>query len=82
MRRIPNLNTFSTLIDRFTVEIVKRSHFEFLAEMNPSQHHQLSDKIDIQNEVISGIRTELISELRRILESKNYDYISEERTFG
>jgi hypothetical protein len=81
-RRIPNLNTFSTLIDRFTVEIVKRSHFEFLAEMDQSRSSELVSKIDVQNEIISGVRLELIEELKRVLESKHYDYISEERTFG
>jgi hypothetical protein len=81
-RRIPNLNTFSTLIDRFTVEIVKRSHFEFLAEMDQNRSSELASKIDVQNEIISGVRLELIEELKRVLESKHYDYISEERTFG
>jgi hypothetical protein len=82
MRRIPNLNTFSTLVDRFTVEIVKRSHFEFLAVIEQGERNDLSGKIDIQNEIISGIRAELIAELQRILDAKEYDYISEERTFG
>ena len=79
---VPNFNTFSTLLDRFSVEIVKRSHFEFLIETHPEDSLQLSQKIEIQNAIIDELKIRITDFLEDILQKSEYHYISEERTFS
>ena len=84
MKRIPNLNTFSTLVDRLSIENVKLSHFENALEHdnpNSQQSDELKRKIAVQNEIIHGLKNELTEFMHEVLQSGHYDYIKEERTF-
>jgi len=84
-RKIPNLNTFSTLIDRLCIENVKKSHFEYLLDnggQEPDLIRAFHDKILVQNEIIAAIRLELTDLMIEILKYGTYDYVDEERTFS
>ncbi len=79
--KVPNFNTFSTIIDRLSIENVKLSHFEFLLAQDGSDKLELDKKIQMQLEMIKLIRLELENFMLEVFLNKNYDYIDEERTF-
>lgn len=79
--RIPNFDTLSTIIDRLTVEIVKRTHFEFLTETGSGNAEELRHKIQLQDTVISELRNRLREFLEQTYVSREYNYIDETRTF-
>ena len=84
--KVPNFDTFSTLVDRLTIEIVKRAHFEFLLEsqsktLSESSRGELLRKIAIQNDITTVLRQKLADFLVGVLSDKSYRYIDEERTF-
>jgi len=79
--RVPNFDTLSTIIDRLTVEIVKRSHFEFLIETNSGDPEELRRKIELQDLVIRELRGRLRDFLVQTYVSREYDYVDETRTF-
>ena len=81
MSYIPNFNTISTIIDRLTVEIVKKTHFEFLVETG-TQDASLIGKIRLQDEMIQGLKKHLAEALRSAFEKGEYGFIDETRTFG
>jgi hypothetical protein len=82
---VPNLNTLSTLIDRISVECVKKAHF-----MNALDNNEVTDemkssyqeKVRMQDEIISLIREEMVAMLVNIFEDKKYEYYGENRTFN
>jgi hypothetical protein len=79
--RIPNFNTFSTIIDRLSIENVKLSHFEFLLTQPNQDESNLQEKISLQVEVIKLLKRELEEFMFEAFSSKDYSYIDEERTF-
>lgn len=79
--RIPNFNTFSTIIDRLSIENVKLSHFEFLLTQNDQDTSILENKIKLQNQIIALIKSELVIFMEEVFQSKEYLYVDEERTF-
>jgi hypothetical protein len=81
MSHIPNFNTISTIIDRLTVEIVKKTHFEFLVETGTNDA-SLIGKIQLQDEMIQGLKKHLAEALRSAIEKGEYSFIDETRTFG
>jgi len=83
-KRIPNFNTLSTLVDRLSIENVKLAHFENALEHDPlsdAQRSEFKRKVDVQHEVISGLKKELIDFMTEVFVNGNYDYVKEERTF-
>ena len=84
IKRVPNFDTFSTLIDRLCIENVKLSHFEFLSEnskFSDSDLLSMKNKIETQIIIIAELKLRLKTYLEEIFIDKNYDYIDEERTF-
>ena len=79
--KIPNFNTFSTILDRLSIENVKLSHFEFLSSQEGVNKSDLERKIKLQLEMIALIRVELENFMLEVFLKKNYEYIDEERTF-
>ncbi len=79
--KVPNFNTFSTIIDRLSIENVKLSHFEFLVAQEGADKSELDRKIHLQQEMIKLIRLELENFMTEVFLNKKYDYIDEERTF-
>jgi hypothetical protein len=80
-KKIPNFNTFSTLIDRLSIENVKLAHFQFLKEINTESNGAIDLKINIQIEVINLLKDELRFFMTEVFINKRYDFIDEERTF-
>ena len=60
-KRIPNFDTISTVIDRLSVEVVKKSHFEFLVETGALVAAEATKKIDLQDAMIDRKSTRLNS---------------------
>ena len=79
---IPNLDTFGTLVDRLTIEVVKRSHFEFQIESGSGEIADLERKIAVQSEIIGELKQRLSDFLAQLLRDRSYDYVDEERTFS
>tara|TARA_Y100001973_G_C5144510_1_gene304699 strand:- start:217 stop:660 length:444 start_codon:yes stop_codon:yes gene_type:complete len=70
--RITNIDTLSALLDRLVSENIKLYFFK---------KENLIDNIEHQEIVISEIRNKLSEVLTDALESKNYKYLSEKRTY-
>jgi hypothetical protein len=81
-KRIPNFDTISTVIDRLSVEVVKKSHFEFLVETGALAPAEANKKIELQDAMIAGLRSELRDLLVEAFTSGKYDFIEETRTFS
>lgn len=81
-KHIPNFDTFGTLVDRLTIEVVKRSHFEFLIETGGGEVSELQRKIAVQSEMISELKQRLSNFLDGIFRDGVYEYVDEERTFS
>lgn len=82
---VPNLNTLSTLIDRISVECVKKAHFMNALDNNEvdgKMKDLYQEKIRMQDEIISVIREEMVGMLINIFENKKYEYYGENRTFN
>ena len=80
-KKIPNFNTFSTIIDRLSIENVKLAHFQFLKEVNDESTSDIDLKIKVQIEVINLLKEELKLFMAEVFINKRYDFIDEERTF-
>ena len=82
---LPNLNTLSTLIDRISVECVKKAHFMNALdnnEVDAETKGSYQEKIRMQDEIISLIREEMVGMLIDVFENKKYEYYGENRTFN
>jgi len=77
---IPNFNSFSTLIDRLSIENVKLAHFEYLREQDPTDTTILK-KISTQKEVIELLKAELTVFMKKIFTEGSYQTLEEKRTF-
>ena len=71
MKRMSNVNSFSTIIDRLIIENLKI--FQFIENGD-------LEKADDQNDIISELKNELDIIFDEI-KSNSYDSISEQRTF-
>ena len=80
-KKIPNFNTFSTIIDRLSIENVKLAHFQFLKDVNNESTSDIDIKIKVQIEVINLLKEELRLFMTEVFIEKRYDFIDEERTF-
>ena len=82
--RVPNFNTFSSLLDRLAIENVKLAHFE-----NALEHDKLADeqtasyrrKAEVQRVTIEVLKAELADLMEEAFRTGGYEFISEERTF-
>ena len=83
-KKIPNLDTFSTYIDRLIVENVKLATFgerlERLHNDNETRRKDLHDRIDIQKNIIDDIKLKVKEQIISIF-MNGYDFYEEKRTF-
>jgi transcriptional regulatory protein LevR len=86
--RIPNVDTFSCLIDRLIIENHKIAYLENTKWAE--QHTEKPDKEKITNwdkamrtasETRSALKNRLDSLLKECVESGRYDFLAESRTF-
>tara|TARA_Y100000768_G_C23823468_1_gene607716 strand:+ start:78 stop:530 length:453 start_codon:yes stop_codon:yes gene_type:complete len=77
---IPNYNTFSTIIDRLSVEHVKLHHFKFTMK-NHFKKNELKNRLELQNKMIKILQEELLDFFKIILKQNNYNFLFEKRTF-
>lgn len=83
---IPNLDTFSALIDRLIIENIKLVHFqnklldikEGRLRGSPSPFKQ---KCSTQKKIISLLKKEIVDLLDHVLTTKKYEPLPEKRTF-
>jgi hypothetical protein len=82
-QKVPNLNSFGTLVDRLSVEVVKRVTFEDRCQQakDDNEIRELKNKIDIQRVMIGIIKTEMIDLLNDVFMTGKYEVIGETRTF-
>lgn len=73
MKYITNIDTLSALFDRLITENIKLYFFS---------KDNLKDKADHQKIVIEEIKTRISTLLKETYERKEYDYLSEKRTFN
>ncbi len=83
---IPNLNTFSALIDRLIIENIKLVNFEnklldIKEERLKADPKVFEEKCSTQKKIIALLREELVALLENVLTSKKYDFLPERRTF-
>jgi hypothetical protein len=71
-KRITNIDTLSALLDRLVTENIKRFFFD---------KDGLAEKVQHQDIVISEIKKRLIELFLEVYDSREYNYISENRTF-
>lgn len=86
MKRIPNFNTISTIIDRLIIENVKLAHFDNQLKYEPDKvpedkREELLNNTRTQFEIIRAIKSELSDALLLIWDEGAYDSIDEKRTF-
>lgn len=86
--RIPNINTFATLIDRLAIENHKTGYFENLkrqehAKLNPDVHliSQWDNLSRESCELRAAIKNQIDELFAEIVSSQNYLYLNEPRTF-
>lgn len=83
-KKIPNFNSFSTIIDRLSIENVKLSHFENVVNHdNPGEKEraEFQRKIEVQREIIDILKGELVAFMEGVFLEGRYDVVKEERTF-
>ena len=71
-KRITNIDTLSALLDRLVTENIKRFFFD---------KDGLAEKVQHQDIVISEIKKRLIELFLEVYDNREYNYISENRTF-
>jgi hypothetical protein len=71
-KRITNIDTLSALLDRLVTENIKRFFFD---------KDGLTEKVQHQDIVISEIKKRLIELFLEVYDNREYNYISENRTF-
>ena len=71
-KRITNIDTLSALLDRLVTENIKRFFFD---------KDGLSEKVEHQDIVILEIKKRLIELFLEVYDNREYNYISENRTF-
>ena len=71
-KRITNIDTLSALLDRLVTENINRFFFD---------KDGLIEKVEHQDIVISEIKKRLIELFLEVYDSREYNYISENRTF-
>lgn len=71
--RITNIDTLSALIDRLIVEEIKCYFFKKEAKVEEGEQ---------QDKIIAGIKIKLSELFRETLRQKEYQYLSERRTFN
>lgn len=84
-KKIPNFNSFSTILDRLIIEKIKKTHFEHkmaeLKELSGQEYDELERKILLQDEMVEGLKQELHDLFLDVLATKQYLSFTEERTF-
>ena len=82
--RVPNFNTFSSLLDRLAIENVKLAHFENAIahdELTGEQAASHRRKAEVQRVTIEVLKAELADLMEEAFRTGGYEFISEERTF-
>ena len=87
-KKIPNLDTFSALLDRLIIEVGKVAYMENKkreeqAKPNPdAQKIQQMDQASREaNECRAALKARIDSTLKEIVETGKYDTLTEARTF-
>jgi hypothetical protein len=87
-KRIPNLDTFSSLIDRLIIEVGKVSILENKKREENQKKNPDNDKIAQwdhasreANECRAALKARIDSQLKELIEKGTYDYLGEARTF-
>jgi hypothetical protein len=73
MKYITNIDTLSALFDRLITESIKLYFFK---------KDNIEDKVKHQESIIIKIKNKIVILLRDTYEKREYDYISEKRTFS
>jgi hypothetical protein len=73
MKYITNIDTLSALFDRLITESIKLYFFK---------KDNIEDKVKHQESIIIEIKNKIVILLRDTYEKREYDYISEKRTFS
>ena len=88
MRKIPNVDTLSTLIDRLIIENHKIAFFEndkWAELQKPNPDLEKIKNYDIQmrqaSESRSALKNKIDETFREAIETGKYEYIRESRTF-
>jgi hypothetical protein len=84
MKKIPNFNTLSTLLDRLSIENVKLSHFENAIEyddLSTDKALEYKYKIKTQKDIIDMLKDETTKFMTETFIGGEYNYVKEERTF-
>ena len=83
---IPNLNTFSALVDRLIIENIKLVNFENrLIDVRKgrlkAEKKDLEVKCLVQKKIIALLKEELSGLLQRVITDGEYEALPEKRTF-
>lgn len=87
-KKIPNLDTFSSLIDRLIIEVGKVSILENKKREENQKENPDNDKIAAwdhasreANECRAALKARIDAMYKECVESGSYDYLGEARTF-
>ena len=81
---VPNWNTVSTIVDRISIEAVKKAHFLDILDKNEITQQEKFDAlaaIETQDSILSSLKEEFAELVVSTLEAGAYDYLVERRTF-
>ena len=81
---VPNWNTVSTIIDRISIESVKKAHFlDVLDNDGVPKDERLEAQlaIEVQDSILRSLREEFADLVVDLLRSGTYEYLVEQRTF-
>ena len=82
--KVPNYNALSSLFDRLAIENIKLSYFENALEhdeLGPAQIEDYEAKALAQRRMIEVLKHDTVDLMANAIESGQYEFISEGRTF-
>ncbi len=77
--KIPNFNSFSTLVDRISVENVKKSIFELKQEEEGVSY---APQLELQRKVLIELKEQFKTACLKAWVTSEYECIGETRTFS
>ncbi|MDD4957088.1 MAG: hypothetical protein PHH49_07415 [Candidatus Omnitrophica bacterium] len=83
---IPNLNTFSALIDRLVIENIKLVNFENrIKDISDGRAEgdagEYAERCEVQKEIIDLLKEEITALMGDVLKKGKYEPLPEKRTF-
>lgn len=82
--KVPNYNALSSLFDRLAIENIKLSYFENALEHDQLEVEQAAEyaaKADAQRRMIEVLKHDTVELMATAMESRQYEFIAEGRTF-